>query len=79
VDEKLRRQGTAAALMSLALKRADGEGRRAVMLETQSCNVAAISFYLKCGFTLMGFDACAYQNDDLQRGEVRIELGILLP
>ncbi|MCL2704547.1 MAG: hypothetical protein FWE91_13255 [Defluviitaleaceae bacterium] len=46
--------------------------------ETQSCNEAAVAFYLNCGFKIIGFDACAYRNDDLERKEVRLEMGILL-
>ena len=37
------------------------------MLETQSCNTNAIGFYLHEGFTLIGFDACCYANNDLER------------
>ena len=35
-------------------------------------------FYLAYGFTLIGFNACEYQNTDLQRKEVRMEMGMLL-
>ena len=52
--------------------------RRALLLETQSCNVGAIAFYLKEGFSLFGFDACCYSNEDIPRGEVRLELGMYL-
>lgn len=70
-----RRQGLGRALLDLAKEQARLEHRRAVILETQSCNPAAIGFYLHEGFTLSGFDTCCYTNDDLTRGEVRIELG----
>jgi len=70
--------GIATALMDMAIGRAKQEGRRAVVLETQSCNEGAIDFYLNYGFTLIGFDTCAYRNDDIQRKEVRIEMGYYL-
>ena len=50
-------------------------GARMIILETQSCNVPAISFYLKHGFELVGFDAASYSNKDLEKGEVRMEFG----
>ena len=78
IDDAYRRQGIGTALMNLALKRARDEKRRVLMLETQSRNENAIAFYLAFGFTLIGFDACAYHNNDLVRKEVRMELGILL-
>jgi ribosomal protein S18 acetylase RimI-like enzyme len=78
VDNAYRRKGIATALMDLAVKRAKDEKRRVLMLETQSRNEGAIEFYLDYGFTLIGFDSCAYQNNDLERNEVRIELGIYL-
>jgi len=64
--------------MDIAVQRANDEKHRVLMLETQSCNDGAISFYLAYGFTLIGFDACAYQNNDIERKEVRMELGIFL-
>ena len=78
IDDAYHRQGIGTALMDIALDRAREENRRAVILETQSCNEAAIAFYLAYGFTLMGFDACCYSNNDLQNKEVRIELGLFL-
>ena len=67
--------GIGHALMNLAKDEARKNGHRMVMLETQSCNTNAIGFYLHEGFTLIGFDACCYANNDLERKEVRIELG----
>ena len=78
VDDVYRRQGIGTALMDTAMRRAKEEKRRAVMLETQSCNEGAIAFYLAYGFSLIGFDACAYRNDDIRRKEVRMEMGIFL-
>lgn len=77
VHEDYRRRGIAHALMALAKEQVRRERRRALILETQSCNVGAIAFYLREGFTLIGFDSCCYQNHDLERREVRLDLGIL--
>lgn len=77
VHEAHRRKGIAHELMAVAKEQARLERRRALILETQSCNVGAIAFYLQEGFTLIGFDSCCYQNGDLDRKEVRLDLGIL--
>ncbi len=78
VHEDLRRKGIAHRLMAIAKEQAKSENRRAIILETQSCNVGAISFYLKEGFEMIGFDSCCYSNSDIQRKEVRINMGFLL-
>ena len=49
--------------------------RRALILETQSANANAIGFYLHEGFGLIGLDLCCYTNCDIQRKDVRLELG----
>jgi len=77
IDGAYHRQGIGTALMDIAVKRAQDEKRRAIMLETQSRNEKALAFYLAYGFTLIGFNACEYENNDLQRKEVRMEMGIL--
>ncbi len=75
VSEPLRRQGVGHRLMEIAKQQARNENRRAVILETQSCNVNAIAFYRHEGFELIGFDTCCYTNRDIQRREVRFNLG----
>lgn len=75
VHEELRRQGVAHALMAIAKEQAVLEHRRALILETQSCNVGAISFYQKEGFVPIGLDSCCYSNNDPERKEVRINMG----
>lgn len=75
VAEKYQKQGIGHALMEIAKEQVRRERRRALILETQSCNVNAIDFYLHEGFSLIGLDTCCYKNNDLQRKEVRIELG----
>ena len=78
VHENLRRQGIGHRLMAVAKEQAVRERRRAMILETQSCNTAAIRFYEKEGFELIGFDTCCYSNRDRERKEVRINMGYFL-
>lgn len=75
VSEELRHQGIGKRLMDKAKEAAVSQNRRAVILETQSCNTNAIGFYLHEGFELIGFDTCCYTNNDIGRREVRINLG----
>ncbi len=75
VHESLRRQGIAHELMSIAKEQAILENRRAIILETQSCNAGAIRFYQQEGFELIGLDSCCYSNRDLERKEVRMNMG----
>lgn len=79
VSERLRRRGLGHELMAIAKERARLERRRAVILETQSCNTAAIDFYRSEGFGLIGLDTCCYSNRDIARREVRLELGWFPP
>ena len=65
-------------LMTKAKEIARAGRYRALILETQSCNCAAVSFYLSQGLTLMGFNACEYSNEDIAKHEVRLEMGCLL-
>ncbi len=75
VSEGLRRQGIGKRLMDKAKEIAASQNRRAIILETQSCNTGAIGFYLHEGFELIGLDTCCYTNNDIGRREVRINLG----
>ncbi len=75
VDEKYQKQGIGHALIEIAKEQARRERRRAIILETQSCNVNAVDFYLHEGFSLIGMDTCYYKNNDLQRKEVRLQFG----
>lgn len=75
VSEELRGKGVGSRLMDKAKEIAQKQGRRAIILETQSCNTKAIGFYLHEGFELIGFDTCCYTNNDIERREVRIDLG----
>lgn len=78
VQDGFRRRGYGSLLMTKAREIARSQGRRALILETQSCNTAAISFYLSQGFSFMGFNACEYSNQDMEKHEIRLEMGCLL-
>lgn len=75
VAEEYQKQGIGHALIEMAKEQARRERRRAIILETQSCNVNAVDFYQHEGFSLIGMDTCCYKNNDLQRKEVRLEFG----
>ncbi len=75
VADELHRQGVGTRLMNLVKEKAKEQKRRAIMLETQSCNVRAIAFYQKQGFELIGFDTCCYTNCDIDRHEIRFNFG----
>ena len=79
VAEELRGQGYGHLLMNIAKEQARQERRRAIILETQSCNADAIDFYRHEGFDLIGFDACCYSNRDIERREMRVEMGWFPP
>ena len=75
VCDRLQKQGYGKLLMDKAKEIAKAQKRRAIILETQSCNTNAIGFYLHQGFELIGFDKCCYTNKDIERREVRFNLG----
>ena len=72
------RSGLGRAFMELCKKRATELDARRIILETQSSNSKAIAFYRAMGFQLIGMDASCYHNDDVERGEVRLEMAIYL-
>jgi len=78
VADHLQRRGVGTRLMNLAKEKARDQNRRAIILETQSCNVRAIAFYLSQGFELIGYDKCCYTNIDVARREVRFNMGYFL-
>jgi ribosomal protein S18 acetylase RimI-like enzyme len=78
VKEEYRRRGIGTLLMNCAVKVAREKDARMLVLETQSCNAPAIDFYLKYGFELIGFDTAAYSNNDIEKKEVRLEMGLKL-
>lgn len=78
VHPDYKRKGIATALMNMIKSAAREAGVRAVVLESQTSNYPAISFYLSQGFDLVGLDTISYSNEDVSKGEVRIELGWLV-
>ena len=75
ICDELQKKGLGKRLMDKAKEVAVAQNRRAIILETQSCNTNAIGFYLHQGFEIIGFDTCCYTNNDIGRHEVRINLG----
>lgn len=75
VSGKFRGMGIGKRLIDKAKEIAKNQKRRALILETQSCNTNAIGFYLHEGFELIGFDTCCYTNSDIEKREIRINLG----
>ena len=75
VSDELQGKGLGKQLMDRAKEVAAAQNRRAIILETQSCNTKAIGFYLHQGFELIGFDTCCYTNNDIGRREIRFNLG----
>jgi ribosomal protein S18 acetylase RimI-like enzyme len=76
VKEEFRRKGIGRLLMEQAVKITKEKEARMLVLETQSCNTPAIGFYQKFGFELIGFDAAAYSNEDIEKKEARLEFGL---
>ena len=77
-DRLKRGRGLGTMLMARITETARALEARMLVLETQSCNEAAIAFYRKNGFSIIGFDLYAYSNTDPERHEVRIEMGKML-
>ena len=78
VEEPFRRKGVGAALMEHAVQVSRKAGARAMVLETQSCNMPAIRFYLSQGYVVGGVDLFCYSNHDQENREVRLEMMRLL-
>lgn len=74
VLEPYRGRGIGKALLDRIKTLAAHEGYREIVLETQSCNVPAIGFYMSQGFKVVGIDLSCYTDADLERGEVRLEM-----
>jgi len=65
VSKKHRRQGTGTALVRAAFRWAREQGLRAIMVEAQTKNHPAISFFRKHGFVFCGFNDHYYLNRDI--------------
>ena len=77
-DEANRRSSVGTKLMETILKDAEKSGARMVVLETQTFNFKAISFYIKHGFEIIGFDRYAYSNRGPEEHNMRVEMGKIL-
>lgn len=75
ITDNYRRKGIGTKLLQLAENKAREWNCRALILETQSSNFKAIKFYLNFGFSLSGYDQLCYSNQDIERKEIRIEMG----
>jgi len=78
VIEALRRKGLGTKLIAFGIAEAKRLNARMLILETQTLNAAAVSFYLKTGFFLCGFDLYAYSDKDPSNHEVRLEMGMMI-
>lgn len=75
VSKKFRGEGYGYQLFKHIETVAKKSGARALVLEVQSCNDQAIKFYLKQGLHFVGLDTMFYTNEDIERKEVRLEMG----
>ncbi len=78
VEEEFRTRGIGTLLMNHAVKVAKEKGARMLVLETQTNKETAINFYANFGFKLIGLDITAYSNEDIEKREIRLELGLKL-
>ncbi len=74
-EQANRRSGVGTKLMEAILEAAVKSGARMVVLETQTFNFKAISFYKKHGFEIIGFDRYAYSNRGPEEHNMRVEMG----
>ena len=74
-DQADRRSGTGTKLMEVILEEAVRSGARMAVLETQTYNYKAVSFYQKNGFRIIGFDRYAYSNRGPEEHHMRLEMG----
>lgn len=72
ISDKYRRQGIGNLLLDKINEIAKLNDIRIIGLETQSCNMPAILFYKKNGFTIEGIDVSLYTNDDVMNQEVAL-------
>ena len=77
-DSTERKKGLGERLLSAIMSEAKKSGARMVVLETQSYNFKAISFYKKHGFEIIGFDLYAYSNSAPKERNIRIEMGKII-
>jgi ribosomal protein S18 acetylase RimI-like enzyme len=75
VSKRHRKEGFATLLFNHIEALAKKQDARAIILEVQSCNDPALSFYEKQGLHFIGLNTLAYTNEDIQKNEVRLEYG----
>ena len=78
VFENFRTKGIGKVLINKSINVGINVGARMIILETQTCNHNAIDFYCKVGFEPIGFDLYSYTNNDIDKSEVRLEMGKIL-
>ena len=74
-NEADRLHGVGTLLLERIMVDAVNSGARMAVLETQSFNFKAVSFYQKNGFEIIGFDRYAYSNNGPEEHNMRIEMG----
>jgi ribosomal protein S18 acetylase RimI-like enzyme len=72
IDAKYQGQGLGTRLMSAVITKAENEGFRVIVCETQNTNVPAIRFYRKLGFEVDGIDLTHYPEKEIRMGEVAV-------
>ena len=78
-EEADRKSGIGTILLEKIMVDAVNSGARMAVLETQSFNFKAVSFYQKNGFEIIGFDRYAYSNSGPEEHNMRIEMGRKIP
>ena len=72
VDSAARQQGIGRALVTAAAGAGRRLGARALWVETQTTNAAAVDFYRRVGLAWCGFDASLYDPAQVAAGEVAL-------
>ena len=78
IHEQFKRQGYGQELIKFSKGMAQTYKARSIVLETQTLNYPAIHFYMKNGFEIIGFNLTSYSNEDIEKDEVRLEMGYKL-
>lgn len=72
IDVEYQGKGIGTKLMKALITKAEVEGFRVVVCETQNTNVPAILFYRKLGFEIDGVDLTYYPEKVIKKGEVAV-------
>ncbi len=75
INPKYRKKGWGSKLFKQMERYVLDTKARAIILEVQSCNDPAISFYEKMGMHFIGLNTLTYSNYDVQNKEVKLEYG----